>query len=190
MANTDRPRGFWAIRHLTGGQVRYNKYPVLVSEGSLLTKGDVAKYTTDGYVTLAAATIGAAAIGIFAYFEWKDADGKFKAGKQMPATKTGFTKLVAYVYDDPQIVFGVQADSGTAVTQADMGSTADHVATAADTTRKLSKHELDSSDLAASSNAQFKVIKIIDEPGNALGEHVNLEVIFNEHYYKAPVAAV
>lgn len=92
------------------------------------------------------------------------------------------------VYDDPNIVFGVQADTGTAVAATDRFATANHVATTGSTTTKLSANELDSSDIGT--GAQLKIIGIIDEPNNSWAEHVDLEVIFNEHLYKAAVAGI
>ncbi len=38
MANIDAPIGFWPVRHLTGGQIRANKY--IVTTGATIYQGD------------------------------------------------------------------------------------------------------------------------------------------------------
>jgi hypothetical protein len=189
MANTDAPRGFWPIYHLTGGQIRVREYEVVNTNANLLTKGDVAKILTTGYADLAAADIAADAIGIFSHFEYKDAAGKFYASTQVPATKTGYSDIKAFVWDDPYIAFGCQSNGTTTI--ASVGACANHVATAADTTRKISQHEWDQSSIVVDGNsAQFKLLDKIDEPDNAWGANVNLIVTFNEHHYKAAGVAV
>jgi len=170
MANVDNPRGFWPVRHLTGGQIRTNSYPMTAS--STIYKGDLVKVVDGGTVEIGAADIGLAAVGV--------------AAEYAVSAATGTTMI--QVYDDPYIVFGVQADSGTAVASTERFETANHVATTGSATTKLSANELDSSDIAT--GAQLKIIGIIDEPSNTWAEHVDLEVIFNEHLYKAAVAGV
>jgi hypothetical protein len=94
------------------------------------------------------------------------------------------------VYDDPYIIFAVQCDTSANAAAADVFSTADHVVAAGNNTTKQSGHQLLTSDLAAGTNAQFKVIGLVDEPDNAWGAHAKLRVMFNEHIYKAAVAGV
>lgn len=171
MANTDSPRGFHPIRHLCGGEIRTNPYVMTAS--ATVYPGDVIKIVADGTVEGAAADIGTAAIGIAA---------EYKAA----SSTAGATKLE--VYDDPYIIFEVQADTGTVLTQAAIGNTANHVATAGSATDKMSRQELDSSDVGT--GAQFKILRLVDRAGNTMAEHGKFEVVFNEHHYKAAVAGV
>ena len=97
----------------------------------------------------------------------------------MGLDNTSYLRTIRFPSADFTIV---QADSGTALALADIGELGDHVATAADTTRKLSNHELDSSDVQAAGGTQFKLLGKIDEPDNAWGEHVNVKVMFNQHH--------
>jgi hypothetical protein len=173
MANVDNPKGFWPIRHLCGGEIRSNEY--IVTTGSTVYRGDLLKVVDAGTVEAAAADAGVIVVGVAA--EYASDSGS-----------AGGVKVL--VYDDPYIVFGVQADTGTAVAATDVFETANHVAGSGSATTLLSGHELDSSEIAGSSGAQLKVIGKIDEPNNAWGEHVNLEVLINEHLYKAAVAGV
>lgn len=171
MANTDTPRGFWPLRHLSGGEIRLTKYTL--TTGSTAYRGDLLKIVAAGTVEPGAADIGTAAIGVAAHYaDDSDSDGG----------------VAILVYDDPNIVFGVQSDSGTATTAADIGATANHAAGSGNATTGISGHELDSSDIG--SGAQLKILGLIPTPDNAWGEHSNLAVIFNEHHYKAAVAGV
>jgi len=169
MANNDRLRGFWPIRHLTGGEIRVNEYTCTTS--TTIYKGDLVKVVAGGTVEIGAADIGVAAIGIAAATV-----SSASAGATIP------------VYDDPNIVFGVQCDSGTAPTAADIGATANHVATTGDTTTLISKNELDASDIGT--GAQMKIIGLVDQIDNTWAEHCDVEVIFNEHHYKGANASI
>lgn len=170
MANVDNPRGFWPIRHLSGGEIRTNEY--IVTTSAAIYKGDVLKVVAGGTVEVAAATDGAIVVGIAA--EWVTAAVSATAG----------TKIK--VYDDPWIVFGVQTTTGVTSAATDVFATADpHTYAAGSTTTGISISEL-----AAVGQAQFKVLRLVDAPGNAWGEHSDVEVIFNEHLYKAAVAGV
>jgi enhancing lycopene biosynthesis protein 2 len=170
MANTDTPRGFWPIRHLTGGQIRTERRVLTAS--ATVYKGDVVKVVAAGSVEAAAANDGIIVGGVAAEYKVAGASG---------------TTWVN-VYVDPEIVFGVQADSGTALTIAAVNATANHVAGAGSATTKMSGHELDSSDVGT--GAQLKIHGLIPREDNTWAEHADLEVTFNEHLYKAAVAGV
>lgn len=171
MANVDSPKGFWPLRHLCGGEIRTNQYTL--TTGSTAYKGDLLKVVAAGTVEPSAADDGTIVVGVAAEY----VDDSASVGGQNIA-----------VWDDPYIVFGVQSDSGTATTSADMFATANHVAGSGSTTTHLSGHELDASDITTGS--QLKIIGLISTPDNAWGEHSKLEVLINEHLYKAAVAGV
>ena len=171
MANKDQLRGMIPLRHLTGGEIRVNEY--IVTTGATVYKGDILKVVAAGTVEAAAADDGVIVVGVAAEYATDSAS----AGG-----------VVVKVYDDPYIVFLMQADTGTAVAATAVFATANHVATTGDTTTFISKHELDSSDIGT--GAQLKIIGKHGAIDNTWAEHVDLEVIFNEHLYKAAVAGV
>jgi hypothetical protein len=78
------------------------------------------------------------------------------------------------------IVFGIQSVTGQTPTAADVFTTCDHVAGSGSATTGLSGHEANT----AATDAQLRIIGKIDSPDNAWGEHVDLEVVFNEHLFK------
>jgi hypothetical protein len=163
MANVDKPRGLWPIRHLTGGEIRTTEYTVTTS--ATIYRGDPVKVVAGGTVEVSAAADATIVIGVAAEYI-----GSAAAGSTIP------------VYDDPNIVFGVQCDSGTAPAATDVFACADPVTyLAGDTTTLISNIELDASDIGAKA-AALKILGLIDEPYNTWGEHANVEVIFNEHF--------
>jgi hypothetical protein len=173
MSNIDNPRGLWPLRHLTGGEIRTNSY--ILTTSTAVYNGDLVKVVAGGTVEPGAATSGAIIIGVSAEYV-------------AAANATAGTKI--QVYDDPNIVFGIQADTGTAVAATDIFASADHVATAGSATTGRSAMELDSSDLATTAQAQLKVLGLVDTPDNAWGEHADLEVVLNEHYFKSSAVGV
>src|SRR3990172_434158 len=138
MANKDQLRGMIPLRHLTGGEIRTSEY--LVTTGAIVYKGDILKVVAAGTVEAAAADDGIICVGVAAEYV---SDSTSVGGKTV------------LVYDDPYIVFLIQADTGTAIAATAVFATANHVATTGDTTTFISKHEFDSSDLGT--GAQLKI---------------------------------
>jgi hypothetical protein len=167
MANVDNPRGMWPIRHLTGGEIRTNTY--FVTTSAAIYKGDPVTAINTGCVSAITANDGWKVVGVAA--EW------ITAAK----SATAYTEI--QVYDDPNIVFGIQADSGTSPAVTDIFATANtNTYAAGNTTTGISICELDASDIGT--GLQLRILGKTSDPNNAWGEHVDLEVIFNEHFYK------
>ena len=89
------------------------------------------------------------------------------------------TEVKALVYDDPNIIFGVQSAGSTV--EADIGELSNHVAGTGSTVTGRSGHELNGS--SSSGAAGFRILGKIDAPDNAYGTNVNLEVQIFEHEY-------
>jgi hypothetical protein len=170
MANVDTPRGFWPVKHSTGGAIRATQYPMTAS--TTIYKGDLLKVVAAGTVEPSAADDGIIVIGVAAEYRVSAASGTY-------------TMLV---YDDPDILFGVQADSGTAVAATAVFATADHVAGSGSATTKMSGHELDSDDIGT--GQQLEIIGKVEREDNTWAEHVDLIVRINEHKRSAAVAGV
>ena len=165
MANSDTPRGLWPIRHLCGGEIRANKY--IVTPGATIYRGDIVEMVNGGTVDPAAAGDATKVIGVAAEYV---SDSGSVGNKEI------------LVYDDPMIVFGIQATTGQIPSAAtSKGLSADAITYAA------GNGEISITELAAMSaqTAQFHCLGKVDSPDNNWGEHVKLEVIFNEHRFKA-----
>ncbi len=174
MANKDTPRGFWPIRHLTGGTIRLSEYTIASAFATGIFRGDIVKLVTAG--TIEDADAGDRFLGIFEGCSYVDAAGNQVYSKYWPAS-TVATFIKAFVYDDPRLVYGVQSAGSTVA--ADVGELGDHVAGAGSTNTGQSAHEL--SGTTSTAYAGFRVIGKIDTPDNDWGTNVLLEVTAYEH---------
>jgi hypothetical protein len=138
-----------------------------MTASTTIYQGDLVKKVSAGTVEPASSGDAFDVIGVAAEYKVSAATGTY----------------TIRIYDDPYTIFSVQADSGTALSAADIFKTNDHVAGTGNTATKLSGHEFDSSD--AGDGSQLRIIGKLDEVGNDWGEHVNLLVIINEHKYKS-----
>lgn len=160
MANVNFPHGAIPIRHLNGGEIQANEY--VMTDGQTIYRGDFVILTSSG--TVSVATAGATnLIGVAA--EYKTGNGQ-----------------TILVYDDPNIVFNVQASGDAQLTN--IGNNADIVATTGNTLTRISKHVLDSTNYGTST-AQLRVIGKVNEPNNEWGNYCDLEVVINEHLLKS-----
>ena len=182
MANADTPRGFWPLRHLTGGTVRLAEYTIASAYGTDIFKGDMVKLVAGGGIEVAAA--GNRVLGVFHGVEYTDASGEVQFSKHWPAS-TAATNIKAKVYSDPQITFGVQSAGSTVA--ADVGNLGDHVNTAGSTSTGQSNQELNGT--TSTAYAGMRVLGKIDQPGNAWGTNVLLEVQVYEHEFGSSLEA-
>jgi len=94
----------------------------------------------------------------------------------------GSEDAVAYVYDDPFIVFEIQVDGAFSLD--DIGQEADMVYTAGSTLTGNSAVELDSSDIGGS-NANLHIVDLVERVGNDENSNfANIYVLINEHTFR------
>lgn len=91
------------------------------------------------------------------------------------------TERVAYVCDDPNVIYEIQGDVATAVAATDIGANAELIYTnSGSTTTGLSGAELDVSTTAASDAAsQLKILRLVNREDNEIGINAKLEVLIN-----------
>lgn len=189
MANSNGPNGLFPRRHYLGGVERLNGYTIASGLAANIFKGDLVKSTGTGRdITVCAA--GDRAIGVFGGVNFTAADGTvtFRPNWITGATLAAGTVAEALVYDDPNIVFEIQVSNGFAL--ADVGSVADIVATAGNSSTGLSAHALDSATIANTGSAQLKIVGPSLNPTNEIGQYSRVLVLINEHELKAAMTAV
>tara|TARA_R100001530_G_scaffold17260_1_gene14961 strand:+ start:727 stop:1260 length:534 start_codon:yes stop_codon:yes gene_type:complete len=169
MANTDNPQG---LVYKMGGNPAIVEVSVDASNSAAIGINDGYIIETDGSVARVAAGSGVILSGVAEGF--KDSTGK--SISYLPASTAG-TIIAKKI--DPSMIFEIQADSGTALTVAAVGATADLVVANCDTTTGVSKIELDSSNVGT--GQQVRIIGISSAIGNAWGEHVKLLVQIAEN---------
>ena len=154
------PSGLDRAQALAGG--------IASAYGSDILKGQPVKYVTAGQINPAAA--GDAFVGAFAGVEWTDTTGRRRVSNYWPANTAYQTgSCVAYFYNDPNIVYEVQADGSLAQSsisdEADLSNT-----TAGSNVTGLSQCTI-STTLAGSGNtAQMRIVDLAPYPGNAWGD--------------------
>lgn len=181
MANRDNPMGLRPAYHLTGGVIRQQVYSIASAYDTGIWSGDLVHVVSTSRNIEAGDGAGDAPfIGVFAGCEYSDTSGnKIFSRQWLASTATlGSVDAVAYVYDDPNIVWIIQADGALAVT--DVWRQADLAYTAGSTVTGQSKTELDYSNLGTGKN--FHVYGIYDHPENTAGStNVDVLVLINEH---------
>ena len=141
---------------------------VSVGYATTILKGQPVKMNTGGYIVVAAA--GDAFLGAFSGVEWTDATGRRRVSNFWPANES-FTvgSVVAYFYQDPNIVYEIQTDGTMAQTaigdEADLSNT-----TAGSTTTGLSQATLSTSLAGSGNTAQMRIIDIGPYADNAWGD--------------------
>ena len=130
-------------------------------------------------------------IGVFAGCEYTDqATGDVKFLKVWTASTTVATNsaVKAYVYDDPDITFSIQCDGTFANT--DVGLNSNVTLTAGNTAFGYSKQEITVSTFAVTATLPMRILRLIDEPSNAVGAAAKVEVYINNHQLRANTAGI
>jgi len=96
-------------------------------------------------------------------------------------------EIDAFVYDDPNMLFEVQANA--TIAQTAVGDNCDQVYAAGSTINGQSKSELGA---VAGATAQFRVVRICEDPDNSdiASANSNWIVRFNEHLYYNNAAGI
>lgn len=174
MANINAPFGLRPIRHLKGGEARFAApYTIASDYATKIYRGDVVEMTGTGRNIAQAAAENVDNIGVFAgcRFKWQ---GKYHWANYWPAN-TAYTDVEAYVYDDPGIVFEVQADS---IAAADVGALCDWaVGTGDDVFERSGLYAT-----ASTTGTTGKALRILGlRSDQSYAAYGNIEVVFAEH---------
>lgn len=122
MANANAPRGLVPVGHINGsGLMTPRQYNIATNDTtSAIYMGDPVKFAS-GYAVRG--TAGAAILGVFAGCEYTVTATGARVKAAYYDGVTGKSAIVCWVYDDPNLVFEIQATA--ALTQANVGSAYD-----------------------------------------------------------------
>ncbi len=180
MANVDAPFGLRPYRHLTGGQVRSNEYSIASGYNTSLFTGDVVEMSGTGKNVKQAAAGNVDNIGVFAGCRYVNELGEQKFSQYWPAN-TVATEIVAYVYDDPMIVFQAQCNTLAA---ADVGQLVDWEIGAGSPAVGQSATVVDVATGTAAAGMALRIVELKPEVTNDYGDNAKALVIFAEHALK------
>ena len=166
MANKDAAFGFRPTRHLSGGEIRTNEYTIATGFGTAIyTNQPVVGVTAGGIqhaIDTSTGTVGLI-LGTFGGVQYTDGTTDEPTFKSYWKASTSASDILAYVYDDPSIVFEVQ-HSGTGTAAMNFGGF-DYVGLSGNTDTGISKAELDTSTVTTSGN--FQQLGVSKDPDNS-----------------------
>ena len=189
MASSATPYGLKAV-NLIGGQPyagSTRQIKIASGYGTNIFNGSIVSIVAGGTIEIVTTNgdnstpFPAGTIGVFVGCTYTDPSTGNITFKQNWPTGTVASDAMAYIVDDPDVVFQVQADG--AVTQADLGQNV-HLAAVqstntGDTTTGNSTSAV-SATTAVTSGFAFRIVDFVDAPGSAIGDaFTDLLVKFN-----------
>jgi hypothetical protein len=195
MATTAAPYGLKAVNLVGGQPYAGSTRQIKIASGyaSNIYNGAVVSVVAAGTVEIvsevgsAADVFPAGTVGVFVGCSYTDPNTKQKLFSQYWPTGTVASDAVAYVIDDPDVVFQIQADDTLA--QSALGINIPVVnPTAGSTTTGNSTMAADASGVAVGATLAFKIVDFVDAPGSAVGDtYTDILVKFNpsSHAYTA-----
>ena len=169
MSSTNAPFGMRPAFHPSG----LDRASALVdgitsTYSTAILKGQPVKMDTAGVIVVAAA--GDSFLGCFSGVEWTDTTGRRRVSNNWPASTAYQTgSCIAYFYNDPNIVYEIQAAGSLAQTsigdEADLSNT-----TAGSTTTGLSACTLSTTLAGSGTSAQMRILNLAPYPDNAWGD--------------------
>lgn len=189
MATTATPYGFKPLNHVGGtpyaGAVRHIK--IASGFGTNIFNGSIVNIVAAGTIEVVtdigsnADQFPAGVIGVFVGCTYTDPTSKNKTFSNHWPTGTVASDAMAYVVDDPQVLFQVQADA--TVAQTALGANAPLAAvqstSTGDTTTGNSTTALDADEVTTATVA-FRIVDFVESPDSTVGDaFTDLIVKFN-----------
>lgn len=202
MSATSAPFGFRASYH-NSGQIIAKAYTLASGYAQNVFQGDPVKLVNTGVIQLGTSdgtrsgtTDGISLLGIFAGCQYNDALGRPTVSPFWPTGITA-TEIIAWVYDDPEILFAVQYDNpgtpGSTSVQTAVGEQCDWTVASpgGSTATGLSNTKLAA---ATTPSAQFQITGFEGTTGGPNSTLTDAFVVatvrINEAQYKASVNSV
>lgn len=189
MSSTAAPFGLRPIgRTGAGGQEVFRQYPIASGYGTDIAMGDIVQLVDGGTATTIEkqSGVGTSAIdlvGIFMGCSFTDPNTKQLTFSQLWPASTVASDAMAFVVDNPDVEFVIQADGAPTNTGDIYGKNCTLIQTAPNTTFKVSRVALDISELATTATDPIKVIDYLGgDQGDEKGTDFPLLVCkFNYH---------
>ena len=169
MSATSAPFGLRPAFHPSGlDRAQALANGIVSAYANNILKGQPVKYVTGG--TIEEVTGTEAFVGAFDGVEWTDTTGRRRVSNYWPALTAYQTgSCIAYFYNDPNIVYEIQADGSVAQTA--IGDEANFTnLTAGSTTTGLSQCTLNATPVGANNVGQMRIVDIAPYPGNDWGD--------------------
>ena len=178
MANKDAAFGMKPVRMIgggayTGGQSRYR---IAANYGTSIFQGDMVAQVTGGGIEVHADGGTVPIVGVFNGVQYTDPTTKEQVYSNYYPASTNASDLIAFVIDDPNVVYEIQADAAFPV--ADLFGNFDIVYTSSGSTvTGISGAELEVSTGATGTSLPIKAIDISADPENSDVSSANTNVL-------------
>lgn len=173
---------------------QFNQYPIKSGYAANIFTYDPVYLLSDG--TIGIATAGNPMTGVFIGCFYQDANGNYQYSRYWPASTTtwnpggtGNVNAVAFVVDDPNVLFDIQCAGTATVTgnvntikQNDINYNYNFHSGTGSTGTGLSGYYLDMATQATTSSLNLKLVRLAPEITNALGVLYNNGLVrINNH---------
>jgi len=184
MANKDASFGLKPVRMMggspySGGQSRYR---IAANYGTSIFQGDLVMQVTGGGIEIHADGGTVPLVGVFNGCMYTDPTTSEQVFSNYYPASTNASDIIAFIHDDPNTVFEIQADDTFPV--ADLFGNFDIVYTNSGSTYTgISGAELDVTTGATSTNLPLKAIDISQDPDNSdvASANTNVLVVIQNH---------
>ena len=173
MATSATPSGAEPVDTLSAsgsftGKVRHIK--IANAYNTAIFYGDFVKIVSSGTVEKAAVTtsVVAGTVGIFVGCSYTDPTTSQPTYSQFFPASTAADDIMAYVVDDPKLLFRMQADE--AIAQTGLGNNVSAVNTAGSTSIGRSRNALDGGSIATTNTLPLRVVDFVDGPTSTVGD--------------------
>ena len=186
MANQDAAFGLRPVKRIggtpfTGGQSRYR---IASNYGTAIFQGDMVMQVTGGTVEIHVDGGTVPIVGVFNGCKYTDpTTGEQVFSNSYPAS-TAAADIIAFIIDDPMVVFEVQCDAAFPV--ADLFGNFDIVYTSAGNTKSgVAGSELKVTDGGTATTLPLKVIDISEDPENSdvSSANTNVYCVIENHIF-------
>jgi hypothetical protein len=156
------PSGLDRAQALAGG--------ITSAYSSDILKGQPVKYIAASGVIQPVTATSDAFSGAFAGVEWTDTTGRRRVSNYWPASTAYQTgSCVAYFYNDPNIVYEIQADGSVAQTSVGLDANLSNFAAGSNVTG-LSQATMSATIQSTGTQGQVQILDIAPYPDNAWGD--------------------
>ena len=186
MANRDAAFGLKPVKMIGGSPYSggVSRYRIAANYGTAIFQGDMVMQVTGGTVEIHADGGTVPIVGVFNGCQYTDpTTGEQVYSNYYPAS-THASDIIAFIIDDPNVVFEVQADAAFPV--ADLFGNFDIVYTSAGSTKTgISGAELKVADGGTGTTLSVKAIDISEDPDNddVASANTNVYVVIQNHIF-------
>ena len=187
MANVSEKFGLRPYRKLDGTPLvgAQNRYTIASGYATAIYQGDLVEPLTSGNIQKHGANTSDAVVGVFNGVFYTDPTTQKPTFKNFYPGGIAADDITAFVIDDPDAVFLVDADA--AFTRADLYKNYSVTNTTGVTATGISKAQLDVSVSGVTATFAIQAIDISQDPDNSDTSNANANVLvrINNHFYRS-----